>query len=195
MTTTTDRDWAAEAVDHWDESEWRRALMADLTRNIWERFEAGPFLTGGADVEFAEFTERIFIKNVLGKKAVWLDPEGRLETTWVKASILEAPRGQLKFHFVVPEGELRQDFSVVTGLADKAASVLRGQFNARAFSLLAELDPAALVSPHIDSTALAAGKFAMCGGLMAGEYSEDFCWHLHGRCDVAMLAVLPPPAS
>lgn len=120
------------ASERWDDPTWRREMAAELTETIYKGFEHENLLSLMSDVENAPFDGRVFIKEVRGLKAHWVARGGFIESSTLRADVMELPRDTIGFHVEEFEDKLRTNFAETqANLVDLGIRRLDAEINLR----------------------------------------------------------------
>lgn len=101
----------ALAAANWDNPEWRRQMAAALTQTIYKGFEHENILNMMTTVENAPFNGRVFVKEVRGLRAFWVARGGFIESSTLRADVIELPRDTIGFHVTEMEDKLITNFA------------------------------------------------------------------------------------
>lgn len=125
------------AAANWDNPAWRREMAQELTETIYLGFEHENLLMYMTQVENADFNARVFLKEVKGLRAFWVARGGYIESSTVRAEVLEVPRDTIGFHVYEFEDKLRTNFAETQAtLVELGIQRLDAEVNLRMFSLL-----------------------------------------------------------
>lgn len=125
-----------EAADNWDNPQWRRDMAAAMTETIYWGFEHENLLSIFAEVENVPFDGRAFVKEVRGLRAFWVARGGYIESSEIKAQVMEIPRDTIGFHVYEFEDKLRTNFAETqANLVDLGMQRLDAEINLRVLSL------------------------------------------------------------
>jgi hypothetical protein len=125
------------AAENWDNPTWRREMAQELTETIYLGFEHENLLSYMTQVENADFNARVFLKEVKGLRAFWVARGGYIESSTVRAEVLEVPRDTIGFHVYEFEDKLRTNFAETQAtLVELGIQRLDAMVNLRMFSLL-----------------------------------------------------------
>lgn len=120
------------AADNWDNPQWRREMAAELTETIYKGFEHENLLGLMTEVENAPFDGRVFIKQVRGLKAHWVARGGYIESSTLRADVIELPRDTVGFHVEEFEDKLVTNFAETQAtLVDLGIQRLDAEVNLR----------------------------------------------------------------
>ena len=101
----------ADAAENWQDPKWRRAMAQEMAEQIREGFEHESLLSLMAEVENAGFNARITVKEVRGLKAHWVARGGYIETSTLRAQVMELPRDMVGFHVMENEDKIETNFA------------------------------------------------------------------------------------
>lgn len=99
------------AAANWDNPTWRREMAAALTQTIYKGFEHENILNMMTTVENAPFDGRVFVKEVRGLRAFWVARGGFIESSTLRADVIELPRDTIGFHVTEMEDKLITNFA------------------------------------------------------------------------------------
>lgn len=99
------------AAANWDNPVWRREMAAQLTQTIYKGFEHENILNMMTTVENAPFDGRVFVKEVRGLRAFWVARGGFIESSTLRADVIELPRDTIGFHVTEMEDKLITNFA------------------------------------------------------------------------------------
>jgi hypothetical protein len=120
------------AADNWDNPQWRREMAQELTETIYKGFEHENLLGLMTEVENAPFDGRVFIKQVRGLKAHWVARGGYIESSTLRADVIELPRDTVGFHVEEFEDKLVTNFAETQAtLVDLGIQRLDAEVNLR----------------------------------------------------------------
>jgi hypothetical protein len=125
------------AYENWDDPAWRREMAAELTQTIYKGFEHENLLSLMTEVENASFDGRVFVKEVRGLKAFWVARGGYIESSTLRADVMELPRDTIGFHVEEFEDKLRTNFAETqASLVDLGIQRMDAEVNLRFFRAL-----------------------------------------------------------
>lgn len=138
------------AAENWDNPAWRREMAQELTETIYLGFEHENLLMYMTQLENADFNARVFLKEVKGLRAFWVARGGYIESSTVRAEVLEIPRDTIGFHVYEFEDKLRTNFAETQAtLVELGIQRLDAAVNLRMLSLLQAAVPSG--SPYYTS--------------------------------------------
>lgn len=125
------------AFERWDDPAWRHEMAAELTQTIYKGFEHENLLGLMTQLENAPFDGRVFVKEVRGLKAFWVARGGYIESSTLRADVMELPRDTVGFHVEEFEDKLRTNFAETqASLVDLGIQRMDAEVNLRFFRAL-----------------------------------------------------------
>lgn len=122
------------AADRWDDPQWRREMAREMTETIYKGFDHENLLGLMTDLENAPFDGRVLIKEVRGLKAFWVARGGYIESSTLRADVMELPRDTIGFHVSEFEDKLRTNFAETQAtLVDLGIKRMDAEVNLRFF--------------------------------------------------------------
>jgi hypothetical protein len=107
-------------------------MAQELTETIYKGFEHENLLGLMTEVENAPFDGRVFIKQVRGLKAHWVARGGYIESSTLRADVIELPRDTVGFHVEEFEDKLVTNFAETQAtLVDLGIQRLDAEVNLR----------------------------------------------------------------
>lgn len=141
-----------DAAANWDDPQWRREMAQDMTEVIYRGFEHENLIGLLSEVENATFDGRVFVKEVRGLRAFWVARGGHIESSTLKAQVMELPRDTIGFHVEEFEDKLITNFSETQAtLIDLGIQRMDAAVNQRALALFQAAVPSS--SPYYISGA------------------------------------------
>lgn len=125
------------AFDNWDNPTWRREMAGALTETIYRGFDHENLLSMLTMVENAAFNDRVLIKEVRGLRAFWVARGGYIESSQMRADVVELTRDTIGFHVSEMEDKLRTNFAETQAtLVDLGIQRMDAEVNLRFFRAL-----------------------------------------------------------
>lgn len=173
------------AAENWDDPSWRREMAQALTETIYLGFEHENLLMYMTQVENADFNARVFLREVKGLRAFWLARGGYIESSTVRADVLELPRDTIGFHVNEFEDKLRTNFAETQAtLVELGIQRLDAMVNLRFLSLLqAAVGPSSPYYVAVDNFASGATGLTDLNAALTAvrDESRDFEVAIIGR--------------
>ncbi len=130
------------AAANWDNPQWRHEMAQEMTETIYWGFEHENLLQLFSTVENVPFEGRSFIKEVRGLRAFWLARGGYIETSDLKAEVVEILPDMVGFHVSESEDKLRTNFGETQAtLVDLGIQRLDAVVNQAAFAMFQQAVP------------------------------------------------------
>lgn len=125
------------AFEKWDDPTWRREMAQELTETIYKGFEHENLLGLMTQLENAPFDGRVFVKEVRGLKAYWVARGGYIESSTMRADVMELPRDTIGFQVEEFEDKIRTNFAETqANLVDSGIQRMDAEVNLRFFAAL-----------------------------------------------------------
>lgn len=124
----------ADARENFDNPDWRRDALTDLTETIWEGFQHENLLELFTTVENADEGERILIEEVRGLKVHWFSLGGTIHESDIDERVWELRPSYVGFGISRHEKKLKNGFSrAAAQLQTLAIQQMDAEISARLF--------------------------------------------------------------
>lgn len=179
-----DRLADAEALEYWDDPEWRHQWHQDMTETIWYGFMHENFLQMMTTVENAEDDERITVELVEGLEVFWISRGSAIDATALTSKIWELAKAYIGYHVTEFEDNIRNGFSKYQRqLVPRCVTQMDAAINSRLLrTIQAAIDSS---SPYyLDSNGFDRGNLDLALEQVEDEASG---WPEDGAGDVAII--------